>query len=177
MNPPDPSDVTKLKAQGRKKIIELARKAALEAGSHLVPESDDGVKVFTSIDSIKVVLAKGYRAYTDGKVRRIETITVVVMFKKDGEIVYHEGDDVVTEDDKRIMELVLKKMPANYQYDGLTIIDDPDEDPNNLTVELDGYAAMGRHRVNKATGEWMYVTHKHYALSQIPKEEEWEELK
>ncbi len=170
-------DIKELKALGRKKIIELSKAAAKEAGSHMVPDDDRDVKVLVSDKAVKVILAKGYRAYTDGSARCITTILVLVNFQDAYPSVNWEGDDLLNEQDHKILELVLKTMPPNYEYSEITIVDDPAQDKDNYLVSLEGQDASGRHSVNKMSGEWKYITHKHYARGHETDEKEFKELK
>ena len=175
--PPQDMTVQELKALGRKKIIELAKEKALEAGSHMVPADEKGVQVLVGKDSILVSLSKGYRAYTDGQDRVIVTIMLQVRFQDHGPTVSHEGDDILTDADRMTLEFVLKKIPQNYQYTGLSIVDNPQNDPNNFLVKLDNDNAMGRHSVDRKSGEWTYITHKHYARTKGIDVDEWSEMK
>jgi|GEM_PF-6071992 len=160
MSPPEFTTIKELKALGRKRIIELALEVAKEVGSTMVPSSDTGVKVLGNDKMIRVELARGFRAYTDNGIRTITSITLTVNFDPSPSTSY-EGDDLMTKEDERILSFVLKKMPPNYEYLELTIGDDPSAD--SYDVSLDGEYALGRHSVDKKTGEWTYITHKHYA--------------
>jgi hypothetical protein len=157
------TSIAEMKALGRKKIIEMAKEIALETGSKMVPSGDQGVKVFAGTDFIKVVLAKGYRAYDDDGTRRIETMSLVVHFYDHGSSITHEGDDIFTEKDRETLEFILKKMPSNYEFASITIIDNPKGDPDNYNVQISSEHTMGSHTVNRKTGEWTYMGHKHYA--------------
>jgi hypothetical protein len=174
---PEFKTLAELKSFGRKKIIELAKAAAREAGSRMVPDDDRDIKVLANDKAVKVVLAKGYRAYTDGSSRCITTLFVVVHFQDAYPSVSWEGDDLLNEHDRKVLELVLKTMPPNYEYSEISIIDDPAQDKDNYIVSLDGAYAMGRHSVNKMSGEWKYITHKHYARGHELNEKEFKELK
>lgn len=166
--------IQEMKALGRSKIIDLARKAALETGSKMVPSDDEGVQVYAKDDEIKIILKKGLRAYHDDNTRRIETISIVVCFDDHGSTIQHEGDAIFTEKDQETLDFILKKMPDNYEYVSITIIDNPEADPDNYSVQISSEHTMGSHTVDKKTGEWTYKGHKHYA--RMPKED-WTELK
>jgi hypothetical protein len=165
--------IKELKSLGRKKIIELAKAAAREAGSRM----DRDIKVLANDKAVKVILAKGYRAYSDGRARCITTIFVVVHFQDAYPSVSYEGDDLLDEHDHKVLELVLKTMPPNYEYSEISIVDDPAQDKENYLVSLEGHDASGRHSVNKMSGEWKYITHKHYARGHDLDEKEFKELK
>jgi hypothetical protein len=169
--------IKELKALGRKKIIELSKAAAREAGSRMVPDDDTDIKVLVSDKAVKVILAKGYRAYTDGSARCITTISVVVHFQDAYPTIHWEGADLLMEQDHKVLELVLKTMPPNYEYSEITIVDDPAQDKDNYLVSLEGQFASGRHSVNKMSGQWTYITHKHYARGHDTEEKEFYELK
>ena len=177
MPQPNPSNNNELKALGRKKIIELAKEAAREAGSRMVPKDDQDVKVLVGNRDIKVILAKGFRAYTDGGARVITSLTLQVSYQDASPCISWEGDDLMTEADKKVLDLVLGSMPLNYEYRDITITDDPAQDKDRYLVSLEGTYAMGRHSVNKKTGEWTYVTHKHYARDYDSEATEYVELK
>ena len=166
MGPPGPSErmtIPELEALGRSKIIEMAREEAKETGTSMIPEDDTGVKVYVTPDTIEVVLATGYRAYDDEGTRRIETMSLVVHFNDYGPSITHEGDHIFTEKDQETMDFVLKKMPPNYEFVSLTIIDNPEQDPDNYLVQISSEHTMGKHTVDKRTGEWTYQGHKHFA--------------
>jgi hypothetical protein len=174
--PPPPSErksIPELKALGRSKVIEIAREVAMEVGSRIVPADNKGVKVVLEKNFIRVVLAKGYRAYDCHGTRRIETYTLEVHFQDFGPSVQHEGDQVMTEKDQEVLDFVLKNMPPNYEFVELTIIDDPQEQPDGYIVQVSSEHTMGSHTVDRKTGEWTYVGHKHFARR--PKAELWEE--
>jgi hypothetical protein len=173
---PEFKTLAELKSFGRKKIIELAKAAAREAGSRMVPDDDRGIKVLANDKTVRVILAKGYRAYTDDGARVITTVSVVVDFQDAYPSVSWEGNDILNDQDRKALELVLKTMPPNYEYIGITIADDPAQDKDNYIVSLDGAYAMGRHSVNKMSGEWNYITHKHYARGHELDEKEFKEL-
>jgi hypothetical protein len=161
--PSEPLKVEELKKLGRKRIIEMAVEAAQDTGSTMIPKDFKDVKVLVGMDDVVVELARGMRAYSDRGERRIESLTVQVRFNDSGPCTSYEGKDLMTDEDKRVLEFVLKKMPPNYTYISLTIIDKTKENPDAYTVELSDKHTMGRHTVDKKTGEWTYVTHKHYA--------------
>jgi len=177
MSEPDTLSLKDLKALGRKKLIEMAKAAARETGSRMVPDDDQGVKVLVGKRDIKVLLAKGFRAYTDGGARVITSLTLQVSYQDESPCISWEGDDLMTAEDERVLKLVLGSMSKNYEYEGITIKDDPSQDKDRFLVELDGIDAMGRHTVDKKTGEWTYVTHKHYARDYNAESKEYVELK
>jgi len=177
MAPPYRMSLKQLKALGRKKIIEMAKEAAREAGSRMVPLDDKEVKVMVGKREIRVFLAKGFRAYTDGGTRVITSLTLVVSYQDESPCISWEGDDLMTAEDQKVLKLVLGSMPKNYEYEGITITDNPSQDKDRFLVELDGTDAMGRHTVDKKTGEWTYVTHKHYARDFDAEAKEYVELK
>jgi hypothetical protein len=177
MPQPDISNNKELEALGRKKIIEKAKEAAREAGSRMVPEDDQDIKVLVGNRYIKVILAKGFRAYTDGGARVITSLALQVNYHDGSPSVSFEGDDIMTEADKKVLDLVLGSMPSNYEYRDISITDDPAQDPDRYLVSLEGTDAMGRHTVDKKTGEWSYVTHKHYARDYDAEATEYVELK
>lgn len=166
--------VKEMLAQGRKKIIETAREMALDAGSSMIPPDDRDVKVYVKEDEIKAVLNKGLRAYDDDGSRRIESVTIEVRFNDTFGSVQHEGDDILTEEDKKTIDFIMKKMPPNYEYVRITIIDNPKTDPDNYIVQISSEHTMGSHTVDRKTGEWTYQGHKHYARRPT---EGWTELK
>ena len=170
-------NIKELKALGRKKIIELSKAAAREAGSRMVPDDDTDIKVLVSDKTVKVILAKGYRAYTDGSARSITTLFVVVRYQDAYPTISWEGNDLLKEQDHKILAFVLKTMPPNYEYSEISIVDDPAQDKDNFIVFLEGLSAMGRHSVDKMSGEWKYITHKHYARGHATDEKEFKELK
>jgi hypothetical protein len=176
MGPPGPTEpmsIPELKALGRSKVIELAKEAARGTGSRFVPEDDKDVKVYLEADCIKVVLATNYRAYDDDDTRRIETFSLVVHFDKWGPSITHEGNDIMTEKDQETLDFVFKKMPSNYEFVSITIIDAPKLEPDKYIVQISSEHTMGKHTVDKRTGEWTYEGHKHFARR--PKELLWEE--
>jgi hypothetical protein len=175
MSEPDALNLKDLKALGRKKLIEMAKEAAREAGSRMVPEDNKDIKVMVGPREIRVLLAKGFRAYTDGSARVITSLTLVVSYQDVSPCISWEGDDLMTAEDEKVLKLVLGSMPKNYEYEGITIKDDPSQEKDGFLVELDGTDAMGRHTVDKKTGLWSYVTHKHYARGH--EEPDCEELK
>lgn len=173
MEPLDISSNEELKALGRKKIIEMAKEAAKDAGSTMVPSDDKGIRVLMDQRYIIVELAKGFRAYSDEKIRIITSLTVQVTFHEGSPTISYEGNDIMTDADKAVLDFVLKSMPPNYRYESITIKDDPAD--SKFLVEIDLETTMGRHSVDKKTGEWTYITHKHYAMT--GKDDRYTELK
>jgi hypothetical protein len=175
--PLKPLPVEELKKLGRKKMIELAVEAARDAGSTMIPKDFKDVKVLVGEKDVLVILAKGLRAYTtDSNARRIESLAVQVRFNDSGPCISYEGDDLMTDADEKVLKLVLRKIPPNYTYERITIIDNPAEDPKSYLVELEGEHTMGRHNVDRKTGEWTYVTHKHFACGHGMEERGYDEM-
>jgi hypothetical protein len=143
----------------------------------MVHDDDNDIKVLANDKMVKVILAKGYRAYSDGDARYITTINVVVSYQDAYPSVSWEGEDLLDEHDQKVLELVLKTMPPNYEYSEMSIVDDPAQDKENYLISLEGQSASGRHSVNKMSGEWKYITHKHYARGHDTEEIEFKELK
>lgn len=169
-------NIKELKALGRQRIIELAKEAAREAGSRMVPDDDKEIKVLVSDKEVKVVVAKGFRAYSDGTARVITSMSVLVDYQDVYPSITWEGKDRLNDQDKKIIELVLKTMPTNYKYLDITITNDPAQDTENYLVSLDGHDGTGSHAVNKMSGEWKYISHKHYARGHDAEDREFKEL-
>ncbi len=87
----------------------------------------------------------------------------------------NDGGMPLSEADIAVVALVLSKVPQNYKWKRIAIIDNPSK--LQLEVHLDTREILGIHHVTRVSGEWTNVSHKHKKCSgstEKTKAVEWE---